>query len=47
MTRSSLGLGMTSVRTRVRMIERLREQGIRDEGVLTAMGEIPRKKKKV
>lgn len=42
MTRSSLGLGMTSVRTRVRMIERLREQGIRDEGVLTAMGEIPR-----
>lgn len=42
MTRSTLGLGMTSARTRVRMIERLREQGIRDEGVLTAMGEIPR-----
>jgi protein-L-isoaspartate(D-aspartate) O-methyltransferase len=33
---------MTSQRTRLRMVERLREQGIRDEVVLAAMGEIPR-----
>lgn len=37
-----LGIGMTSQRTRLRMVERLREQGIRDEVVLAAMGEIPR-----
>jgi len=36
------GIGMTSQRTRQRMIERLREQGIRDEAVLAAMAEIPR-----
>lgn len=36
------GIGMTSVRTRARMIERLREQGIRDEVVLDAMNAIPR-----
>jgi protein-L-isoaspartate(D-aspartate) O-methyltransferase len=36
------GIGMTSVRTRTRMIERLREQGIRDEVVLEAMGAVPR-----
>ena len=36
------GIGMTSLRTRERMIERLREQGIRDERVLAAMGSIPR-----
>ncbi|MXS85266.1 protein-L-isoaspartate(D-aspartate) O-methyltransferase [Nitrosomonas sp. HPC101] len=36
------GIGMTSSRTRIRMIERLREQGIRDEMVLAAMGSIPR-----
>lgn len=36
------GLGMTSQRTRTRMIERLREQGIRDERVLTAMSAVPR-----
>jgi protein-L-isoaspartate(D-aspartate) O-methyltransferase len=36
------GIGMTSVRTRTRMIERLREQGIRDEVVLAAMNAIPR-----
>ena len=36
------GIGMTSQRTRERMIERLREQGIRDETVLAAMGEVPR-----
>ncbi|HEX7952716.1 MAG TPA: protein-L-isoaspartate(D-aspartate) O-methyltransferase [Burkholderiales bacterium] len=33
---------MTSQRTRMRMIERLRDQGIKDELVLTAMAEIPR-----
>ncbi len=36
------GIGMTSARTRARMVERLREQGIRDEAVLTAMGTVPR-----
>ena len=36
------GIGMTSQRTRRRMIERLRVQGIADEIVLTAMGAIPR-----
>lgn len=36
------GIGMTSPRTRMRMVARLREQGIRDEAVLTVMGEIPR-----
>jgi protein-L-isoaspartate(D-aspartate) O-methyltransferase len=33
---------MTSQRTRMRMVERLREQGIRDEVVLSALGEVPR-----
>jgi protein-L-isoaspartate(D-aspartate) O-methyltransferase len=36
------GIGMTSQRTRLRMVERLRAQGIRDETVLAAMGEVPR-----
>ncbi|MGQ0749494.1 MAG: protein-L-isoaspartate(D-aspartate) O-methyltransferase [Betaproteobacteria bacterium] len=36
------GIGMTSQRTRLRMVERLRGQGIRDEVVLAAMGEVPR-----
>jgi len=36
------GIGMTSQRTRMRMIERLREQGIKDESVLAAMFEVPR-----
>ena len=36
------GIGMTSQRTRMRMIERLREQGIVDEAVLNVMYEIPR-----
>jgi len=36
------GIGMTSERTRMRMIERLREQGIKDEAVLAAMFEVPR-----
>ena len=36
------GIGMTSQRTRNRMIERLRTQGIRDEVVLAAMNAVPR-----
>ncbi len=36
------GIGMTSERTRARMVERLREQGIRDMAVLTAMAQVPR-----
>lgn len=36
------GIGMTSERTRARMIERLREQGITDMSVLTAMSMVPR-----
>ena len=36
------GIGMTSQRTRERMLTRLREQGIQDEVVLSAIGEIPR-----
>ena len=36
------GIGMTSTRTRARMIERLREQGIKDEVVLAAMNAVPR-----
>jgi protein-L-isoaspartate(D-aspartate) O-methyltransferase len=36
------GIGMTSARTRARMVERLREQGVRDEAVLSAMGSVPR-----
>lgn len=36
------GIGMTSQRTRARLVERLRNQGIKDEVVLEAMGSIPR-----
>jgi protein-L-isoaspartate(D-aspartate) O-methyltransferase len=36
------GSGMTSVRTRARMVARLRTQGIEDEAVLAAMAETPR-----
>lgn len=36
------GVGMTSDRTRRRMIERLREKGIRDERVLAVMANTPR-----
>ncbi len=36
------GIGMTSQRTRARMLERLRAQGITDEVVLSAMNDIPR-----
>lgn len=36
------GIGMTSTRTRDRMLARLREQGIKDEATLAAIGEVPR-----
>lgn len=36
------GIGMTSQRTRTRMLERLRGQGIKDELVLEAISDIPR-----
>ncbi len=36
------GIGMTSARTRGRLIERLRAEGIKDETVLAAIYEIPR-----
>lgn len=36
------GIGMTSTRTRIRMVERLRADGIRDEIVLEAMNAVPR-----
>jgi protein-L-isoaspartate(D-aspartate) O-methyltransferase len=36
------GIGMTSARTRDRLVQRLREDGIRDERVLAVMREIPR-----
>lgn len=39
---SQAGIGMTSLRTRERMLVRLREQGIKDEVVLSAMSAIPR-----
>ena len=40
--RQRTGIGMTSPRTRARMVERLREQGIADEVFLTAMNAVPR-----
>lgn len=36
------GMGMTSQRTRMRMVERLRSQGIADEKVLSIMSAMPR-----
>ncbi|MFA6202430.1 MAG: protein-L-isoaspartate(D-aspartate) O-methyltransferase [Gallionella sp.] len=42
MTMRHNGIGMTSARTRQRMIDRLRDQGIVDEAVLAAMYEVPR-----
>ncbi|MDA1118485.1 MAG: protein-L-isoaspartate(D-aspartate) O-methyltransferase [Proteobacteria bacterium] len=42
MPRNVAGVGMTSQRTRARMVERLRDAGIRDEQVLAAMGAVPR-----
>jgi protein-L-isoaspartate(D-aspartate) O-methyltransferase len=40
--RNLAGIGMTSQRTRERMVERLREQGISDVRVLEAMAGVPR-----
>ena len=40
--RDLAGIGMTSKRTRHRLIERLREKGIRDSRVLQTISEIPR-----
>jgi protein-L-isoaspartate(D-aspartate) O-methyltransferase len=40
--KSAAGVGMTSERTRARMVQRLRDQGIRDERVLAAMAAVPR-----
>jgi protein-L-isoaspartate(D-aspartate) O-methyltransferase len=40
--RKRTGIGMTSARTRARMVERLREQGIVDELVLAALNSVPR-----
>jgi len=40
--KNTAGIGMTSQRTRARMVERLREAGIRDERVLRAMASVPR-----
>jgi protein-L-isoaspartate(D-aspartate) O-methyltransferase len=40
--RNIAGIGMTSQRTRARMVERLREQGITDARVLEAMAGVPR-----
>lgn len=42
MSRVVSGIGMTSTRTRTRMIDRLREEGIRDELVLAAIAAVPR-----
>lgn len=39
---NTAGIGMTSQRTRMRMVERLRAEGIVDEVILVAMGEVPR-----
>src|SRR6056300_1288828 len=36
------GIGMTSQRTRDRLVARLREQGIEDEAVLRLIGSVPR-----
>ncbi len=36
------GIGMTSQRTRDRLVQRLREHGIADERVLSVIGEVPR-----
>ena len=36
------GIGLTSARTRERLVQRLREQGIQDEAVLARIREVPR-----
>jgi protein-L-isoaspartate(D-aspartate) O-methyltransferase len=40
--KDTTGIGMTSQRTRARMVERLRENGIRDERVLRSLATVPR-----
>ncbi|MEY4591999.1 MAG: hypothetical protein RIR18_894 [Pseudomonadota bacterium] len=42
MSPSISGIGMTSQRTRARMLERLRDKGIRNEHVLGALAAVPR-----
>jgi len=42
MSTAHSGIGMTSQRTRMRLVERLRAQGIRDEVLLGVLGEVPR-----
>ena len=42
MSQRPLGIGMTSLRTRERLIQRLRASGIRDERVLSALLHVPR-----
>src|SRR5512143_1447232 len=42
MSRHHLGIGMTSQRTRERMVQRLVEQGINDARVLEVMRQVPR-----
>jgi protein-L-isoaspartate(D-aspartate) O-methyltransferase len=42
LSRSATGIGMVSERTRLRMVVRLREQGIADETVLAALAAVPR-----
>lgn len=42
MIADSAGIGMTSARTRDRLIQRLRDSGIRDERVIEAMRAVPR-----
>ncbi len=42
MTHPQHGIGMTSARTRARMVTRLHDQGIEDEVVLSAMNGVPR-----
>lgn len=42
MTAASPGIGMTSLRTRERLVDRLRAQGVRDERVLARIRDVPR-----
>ena len=42
MTARQIGIGMTSQRTRQRLVDRLREAGIKDERVLAQIYEMPR-----
>lgn len=42
MTPQHSGIGMTSQRTRLRLVEKLRAQGIKDEIVLAVIGQVPR-----